>query len=98
MNTPALPPPELLHVERDGAEVYITISEGLERLCTMSRPGEAQRLKDAQMIVRACNSHAALVEALKGLLKFTDELCEDVHVSLHYPSAEKARAALKEVA
>ncbi len=34
------------------------------------------------------------VEALDSLLKFCDELCEDLRVSKHYPSMDKARAAL----
>jgi hypothetical protein len=73
-NTPALPPPELLHVERDGAEVYITASGGLERLCTMSRPGESQRLADARTIVWAVNSQAksnkqaARIDVARGYL------------------------------
>lgn len=33
--------------------------------------------------------------ALQGLLKFTEELCEDIKVSKHYPSMDKARAALE---
>ena len=36
-----------------------------------------------------------LVEALKALLKFNEDLCEDFQFSKHYPSAEKARAALE---
>ena len=59
--------PELLQVERDGAECYVTAANGLERLCTMGRPGEAQRLQDARMIVRACNSAPALLAALKAI-------------------------------
>ena len=65
MNPTTLSTPELLRVERDGAEVYVTASDGLERLCTMSRAGESQRLKDARMIVESCNSPAAVLEALK---------------------------------
>ena len=58
---------ELLHVERDGAECYVTASDAMERFCTMSRPTEAKRLEDARMIVRACNSAPALLAALKGI-------------------------------
>ena len=75
MTTPALPPPELLHVERDNSEVYITVSEGLERLCTMSRDREAQRIADAKMIVRACNQRTAMVESLRGLVAIVGK-CE----------------------
>ena len=64
VKSPTLPPPDLLHVERDHCEVYVTCSDGLERLCTMNRPGEAQRLADARMIVKACNAQAQA--ALKG--------------------------------
>lgn len=32
-----------------------------------------------------------VLDTLKLLLKFCDELCEDVKISKHYPSAEKAR-------
>lgn len=35
-----------------------------------------------------------LLTACKRLLKFTDELCDDVDVSKHYPSAEFARKAI----
>lgn len=58
MNPTTLSSPEVLRVERDGAEVYVTASDGLERLCTMSRAGESQRVKDARMIVTACNDYA----------------------------------------
>jgi hypothetical protein len=36
-----------------------------------------------------------LRNALEKLLKFTTELCEDVGISAHYPSIEKAREVLK---
>ncbi len=36
-----------------------------------------------------------LRSALEGLLQFNEELCADIGVSKHYPSAEKARAALE---
>lgn len=48
----------------------------------------------ARLIVGAVNSHAELLAALKGLLRFNEELCADINVSKHYPSAEKARAAI----
>lgn len=35
-----------------------------------------------------------LLAACEALLKFNEELCQDVNVSTHYPSAEKARNAL----
>ena len=57
-----------LHVERDGAECYVTTSNALERLCTMSRPKARQRLADARMIVRQCNLNGELVAALRSLL------------------------------
>lgn len=73
MSTPTIPPPELLHIERDGAEVYVTASDGLERLCTMSRPGEAKRLADARMIVRAVNARIeqqrALITVARGYIQ-----------------------------
>jgi hypothetical protein len=65
MTSPTLPPPELLHIERDGAECYVTANDGLERICTMSRAGDAQRLKDARMIVRTVNARALMVKALQ---------------------------------
>ena len=73
MNTPTLSPPELLHIERDGAEVYVTTSNGLERVCTMSRPGEQERLADARMIVRAVNARALMVEALQCMIEHAKE-------------------------
>jgi hypothetical protein len=44
--------------------------------------------------VRLRESHAELLAAAKGLLRFNEELCADINVSKHYPSAEKARAAI----
>jgi len=35
-----------------------------------------------------------LLEACRRLLKFNEELCVDVNVSTHYPSADFARAAI----
>lgn len=35
-----------------------------------------------------------LLEACRRLLQFNEELCEDVNVSKHYPSADFARAAI----
>lgn len=35
-----------------------------------------------------------LLSALQALLHFNEELCADVGVSKHYPSAEQARAAI----
>ena len=67
------PLPELLHIERDGAEVYVTASDGLERLCTMSRPGEHERLADARMIVRAVNARAVMVGALQRMIEHAKE-------------------------
>ena len=61
-----------LHVELDGNEVYVTRAGGLERLCTMEAVGEHHRMADARMVVRACNSHAALIAALKDLLEYLD--------------------------
>lgn len=55
-------------------------------------PSEADEF--ARLAVRACNSHDGLVVALQALLHFNEELCTDVGVSKHYPSAEQARAAL----
>jgi hypothetical protein len=43
---------------------------------------------------RLRESHAELLAALKGLLRFNEELCADANVSKHYPSAEKGRAAI----
>ena len=37
-----------------------------------------------------------LKKALAALLKFSEELCEDINVSKHYPSMDRARAILKE--
>ncbi len=47
--------------------------------------------------VSRCQVHTeleALREALAALLKFNKELCEDVGVSTHYPSADKAHKLL----
>mgnify|MGYP001595888177 CR=1 FL=1 len=37
----------------------------------------------------------ALAGVLEDLLKFNEELCEEIHISKHYPSADKARKVLK---
>lgn len=39
-------------------------------------------------------SRAALLEALERLVRFSEELCADVNVSSHYPSIDRARAAI----
>jgi hypothetical protein len=44
----------------------------------------------AQLFAAAPDLH----EALKSLLRFNEELCADIGVSKHYPSAERARRAL----
>lgn len=49
---------------------------------------------NAAFIVRAVNSFDDLLAACEALLKFNEELCQDINVSIHYPSAEKARKAL----
>jgi len=36
-----------------------------------------------------------LLEACKALLKFNEELCQDINVSIHYPSAEEARQVIR---
>jgi hypothetical protein len=53
---------------------------------------------NARLIVSAVNTRAKLLAALKDLLRFNEELCADINVSKHYPSAEKARAAADEPA
>lgn len=40
---------------------------------------------------------AKLIEALRRLLTFNEELCQDVGVSHHYPSAVVARALIAQV-
>ena len=52
--------------------------------------GESERENDARLISAAPD----LLDACKALLKFNEELCQDVNVSIHYPSAEKARQAI----
>ena len=49
---------------------------------------------NAAFIVKAVNAHDDLVKALRDLLRFNEDLCADIGVSKHYPSAERARAAL----
>lgn len=38
-----------------------------------------------------------LVDACERLLKFNEEMCKDVGVSTHYPSADNARSVLARV-
>jgi hypothetical protein len=45
---------------------------------------------NAQLIAAA----PELLDACRRLLKFNEELCADVNVSTHYPSADFARAAI----
>lgn len=47
---------------------------------------------------RSPNVNAELLEACKRLLKFNEELCEDMKVSKHYPSADFARRVIAEAA
>ncbi len=98
MSLPTLPTPAILHVERDGYECYVTASDGLERICTMSRPGEAQRLTDAQMIVQAVNAHAALVAALQVMVDHAKERFPHFESERGQRDIEQAQAALKGVA
>ena len=37
-----------------------------------------------------------MAEALEKLVKFNEELCEDVGISTHYPSADNARKLIEE--
>jgi hypothetical protein len=50
-----------------------------------------EELANARLIAAAPD----LLDALERLLIFADELCRDVGVSTHYPSAERARAAIR---
>lgn len=38
-----------------------------------------------------------LLEALEKLVTFTEQLCEDINISKHYPSLERANRALKDI-
>jgi hypothetical protein len=49
---------------------------------------------NAEMFERLKASHDRLLAALKRLLQFNEELCADINMSKHYPSAEEARAAI----
>lgn len=56
MSTPYTPhTPEPYRQECDGDEVYVTGSDGLERVCTMATAGRGQRLRDSARIVACVN-------------------------------------------
>lgn len=41
--------------------------------------------------------YAEAIDALRQLADFTESFCEEVRVSKHYPSIEKARAVLRKL-
>lgn len=51
---------------------------------------QQEQIANAHLIAAA----PELLEACRRLLKFNEELCQDVNVSTHYPSAEFAHAAI----
>ena len=50
--------------------------------------------RDAQLLAFVTDNQR-LRHSLKNLLNFCDELCEDIKVSKHYPSADAARKLLE---
>ena len=71
-----------------------TIGDGPKdfNICEMDDGLETgERVANARLIAAAPD----LLEACKRLLKFNAELCEDVGVSTHYPSADFARKAIE---
>ena len=63
-------------------------------VCTVAMVPNKRDEVRAALIVRAVNSFAEAREAVERLLKFNEELCDDVGVSKHYPSADFARKVL----
>jgi hypothetical protein len=59
--------------------------------CDFNRfDGDDERVANARLISAAPD----LLDSCEALLRFNEELCEDVSVSTHYPGAERARAAI----
>lgn len=55
---------------------------------------EDENNADWQANARLLAAAPELLEACRALLAFNEELCADVGVSKHYPSAERARKAI----
>ena len=55
---------------------------------------EVNPWQDCQANARLIAAAPDLYEACVALLRFNEELCADIGVSKHYPSAEKARRAI----
>jgi hypothetical protein len=71
----------------------MTARSSIARLTAHSSIGPVCQNRESECsAIRA--SHNRLLDALKALLRFNEELCADINVSKHYPSAEKARAAI----
>lgn len=77
----------------DGSDCWVIDGEA-GSIAEMMCPADVEEAT-AKFIVRACNSYDDLLKACQRLLQFNEDLCVDVGVSKHYPSAEFARAAIK---
>lgn len=88
----------------DGDACYSLLGEHARELIDAARVKRTQS-KTIDILNRERSQYAAerdklkdenqrLCKSLAALLKFNKELCEDVGVSTHYPSADKARRLL----
>ena len=80
---------------RDNQEIIVREGGGTVRLIAQCHAGHSpERSANAAYIVRACNSHEELLQALKVLLDHTEEQYPHFESIRGINDKEKARAAI----
>lgn len=78
-------------MDKFGQNIIKSGDEWVALVCDFNRHGrDAERDANATLVIRAVNSHAALVVALRTMLAHADDACG----SCLHESHDKARAAL----